>query len=49
MRSQESNHQKASTGSGNGLAPNRWQAITWTNGDPVSRIYAALGGDELKS
>ena len=23
------------TGSGNGLAPNRCQAITWTNDDPV--------------
>ena len=28
--------------------PNRWQAITWTNADPVHRrIYAALGGYEL--
>ena len=25
-----------------------WQAIIWTNADPVHwRIYAALGGDEL--
>ena len=33
---------------GNGLAPNRRQAITWTNDDPVYwRIYAALGGEEL--
>ena len=32
----------------NGLAPNRRQAITWTNGDPIRRrIYAALGGDVL--
>ena len=31
-------------GSGNGLAPNRRQVITWTNDDPVHwRIYAALG------
>ena len=46
--SQESNWQKASIGSGNGLAPNRRQAITWTNADPVHwRTYAALGGDEL--
>ena len=38
----------ACIGSGNGLAPNRRQAITWTNADPVDwRIYAALGGDEL--
>ena len=28
----------------NGLAPDRWQAITWTNVDPVYwRIYPALG------
>ena len=34
--------------SGNGLAPNRRQATTWTNDDPVHwRIYAALGGDEF--
>ena len=46
---QESNWQKASIGSGNGLVPNRRQAITWTNDGPVHwRIYAALGGDELK-
>ena len=44
-----SNWQKVSIGSGNGLAPVRRQAITWTNADPVHwRIYAALGGDELK-
>ena len=25
-----------------------WQAITWTNADPVyQRVYMALGGDEL--
>ena len=25
-----------------------WQAIIWTNADPIHwRIYAALGGDEL--
>ena len=30
--------------------PNRHQAIIWTNADPVHRrIYAALGGDELKA
>ena len=45
---QESNWQLASLGSGNGLAPNRRQAITWTNAGPVQwRIYAALGGDDL--
>ena len=36
-------------GSGNGLEPNRRQDITCSNEDPVyPRIYAALGGDELK-
>ena len=35
--------------SGNGLAPKRWQAIAWTNFDPVHwRIYATPRGDELK-
>ena len=39
---------KPAFGSGNGLAPNRRQAITWTNDDPVQwRIYAALEGDGL--
>ena len=39
---------KVSIGSGNGLAPNRPQAIAWTNADPLHwRIYAALGEDEL--
>ena len=34
--------------SGNGVVPNKRQAITWTNCDSVNRrIYAALGGDEL--
>ena len=28
----------------NGLAPNRWQAIIWTNADPIYwRICGALG------
>ena len=37
--------QNASIGPDNGLAPNRRQAITWTNTDPVHwRLYAALGG-----
>ena len=32
------------------LVPNRWQAIIWTNADPIYRcIYVALGGDELRS
>ena len=36
-------------GLGNGLAPNRRQAIIWANADPIHwRIYAALGGDDLK-
>ena len=43
-----SNWQKVSIGSGNGLAPNRRQAITWTNVEPVhGRIYAALGGAKV--
>ena len=34
--------EKVSIGSVNGLAPNRWQAITWFNDDPVhSRIYVS--------
>ena len=33
--SQGSDWQWVSTGSGNGKAPNRWQAITWTSGDPL--------------
>ena len=32
-----------------GLAPNRQHAIIWTNAEPIHwRIYAALGGEELK-
>ena len=46
--SQESNWQYASISSGDGLALNKRQAITWTNADPVHWcIYAALGEDEL--
>ena len=46
--SQGSNRQSSSIGLDNGLAPNRWQAIIWTNADSISwRIYATLGGDEL--
>ena len=42
--SQESIWQWGSIGAGNGLTPNRRQAITWTNTDPVHLpIYAALG------
>ena len=34
------------TGLDNGLAPNRRQAVIWTNADPIHwRIYAALGGE----
>ena len=41
-------HSKGCIGSGDGLAPKGWQAITWTNADLVHwRIYAALGGDEF--
>ena len=43
-----SNYQYSSIGSDDGLVPIRWQAIIWTNADPVHwSIYAALGGDEL--
>ena len=35
IRSQESNWQLAIIGLGNGLVPNRRQANTWTNADPV--------------
>ena len=39
---------KHSIGLDNGLAPNRWQAIIWTNADPIHwRIYVALEGDGL--
>ena len=39
-----------SIGLDNALAPNRPQAIIWTNTNPIiRRIYAALGRDELKS
>ena len=38
-----------SIGLGNSLALNRCQAIIWINADPIHRrIYAALGGDELR-
>ena len=34
--------------SNNGLAPNRRQAIIWTNADLIHwRIYAPYGGDQL--
>ena len=40
-----SNWQQPSIGLDNGLAPNRRQAIIWTNADPINwLIYAALGG-----
>ena len=39
-----SNQQYSSTGLDNGLAPIRWQAIIWTNADPLHWcIYTALG------
>ena len=39
---------KASIGSGDGLALDRQQVITWTNADPVHWcIYVALGGDKF--
>ena len=42
-----SSWQYISSGSGNGLSPVRYQAITWLNADP--RIYAALGGKWVNS
>ena len=39
---------QVSIGSGNDLAPHRWQAITWTNDDPVHWcIYAPISLDQL--
>ena len=44
------NWQQTIIGWDNGLAPNRQQAIIWTNADPIHWcIYAALRGDELIS
>ena len=46
--SEGSNCQRAIIGLANGLAPNRRQAIIWSNADRIHwRIYAAQGGDEL--
>ena len=46
--SQGSNWQYANIGSDNGLAPNRRQAIIWSNGGlGCRRIYASLGLNEL--
>ena len=43
-----SNYQQPSFGLDNGLAPNRRQAIIWTNADLFHwRIYVAQGGEEL--
>ena len=43
--SQGPNLQETCIGPDNALAPNRRQAIIWTNADPIHwRIYAALGG-----
>ena len=39
---------KPNIGLDNGLAPNKRQAIIWTNANPIHwRIYAALAGDEF--
>ena len=41
--------QQPSVGLDNGLAANRREGITGNNADTIYwRIYAALGGDELK-
>ena len=48
--SQGSNWQYSSIGADNGLAPNRRQAITWTNDVLGCRsIYTPLGSNDLKS
>ena len=48
--SQKSNWQYSNIGLDNCSAPTKRQAIIWTNADSVRwRIYASLGGDELKS
>ena len=45
-----SSWQYLSIGLDNGLAPNKRQAIIWTNGDSIHwRIYATLGGDTLRN
>ena len=47
--SQESNQNLTIVGSDNGLAPNRCQAIIWTNDGPSYwGIYASLRLDELR-
>ena len=47
--SQGSDWQISNIGSGNGLAPNRRQATTWTNDDQVHwRMYAALGEKPIR-
>ena len=46
---QGSNWQQYTFGFDIGLVPKRRQAIIWTNADSIHcRIYAALGGDELR-
>ena len=48
--SQSSNKQKSSTGSDNGLAAKRWEAIIWINdGLTYRRIFALLGLEGLMS
>ena len=45
----ETNYQYFRIGSDDGLAPSRWQAIIWTNDNPVYwDIYASLSLCELK-
>ena len=39
---------KDSSGLSNGLAPDRWQAISWTNNDPVHWCLYASPGLKLK-
>ena len=44
-----SNGQQPSIDSEKGLAPNRGQALIWTNADPIRCIHAALGEDALNN
>ena len=49
VHSQWSNWLQVSTGSGNGLAPNRRETLTRINADPIHRrIYTVLGGNKQR-
>ena len=46
--SQGSIWQEVIIGLGNGLVPNRQQAITWNSGDTVTHAYVSLSGKLCK-